>query len=358
MNRRASCSAIFAAIFAAVAVSISACAGFDLSVGYDASPAANFDYFWRLFDENYASFAEKGVDWDAVRSEREPLVDEGMSEDELFDLLASMIYELDDPHVSLRNPTRFANSARSSELRTQFREATTGAYLEGASLRGGGRFVTGRIAGRPELAYVRIKNFSPGGGAGSMMANHSEWAEDIDPIMAAFADAAGLIVDLRDNRGGLMQDVAYIAGRFYAEDEVYAVTREKTGPGREDFGSPYELRIAAGGTRAPEVPLVVLTNRLTTSAGEFMAMALLRLPGARQVGTRTAGGFSFRTLHELPNGWTCTVSTQRVRTSEGLSYEGAGIVPPPGFVVQNTEEAAAQGRDPQLEAALVLFAGE
>ncbi|MDP3179174.1 MAG: S41 family peptidase [Spirochaetaceae bacterium] len=350
--------ALSRALAAALAICLLASCRFDLSSGFDTSPLVNFRYFWELYAREYALFEEKGLDWEAVKARTEPFVREDMSEDELFDLLAGMLYLLNDRHDRLSSPGRFANSGRANEVVTLFSEVRATGYLDRAIVAGEGRIVHGRIASRPSIAYLRIGSFAPGHSTGSMAARHSAWAEDIDGVLVDLigeggqAGAEALIVDLRDNQGGLLQDVAFIAGRFFGSELVYALTREKSGPGPTDFSPPYELRILPAGRTVPPLPILVLTNELTTSAGEFMSLALLRRPDARQGGTRTAGAFSFRTLHELPNGWTCTVSMQKVLSPEGVSYEGVGIVPDPARRWANSAAGIAAGRDEQLEAAI------
>ena len=65
---------------------------------------AVFDQFWTDYAENYPFFKAKGIDWSAVRAKYRPQVTPGMSDEALFDLLASMIKPLGDAHTALRTP--------------------------------------------------------------------------------------------------------------------------------------------------------------------------------------------------------------------------------------------------------------
>jgi carboxyl-terminal processing protease len=328
----------------------------DLSRGYSEDPRVVFEYFCDLYEQEYALFEERGVDWPTAKATGQALVDSDTTDEELFEALASMLELLDDPHVTLSSPFRFmCSSARASE-RTYFKESVALSYLSGAASIDGGRVRYGRIAGQPSIAYLRIRSFATDGS--SMMANHSAWAEETDAVFDSFSDAAGLIIDIRDNGGGLMQDVGWIAGRFTDSDRAYAMEREKTGPGSGDYGAPVEIVVPARTPAFPHVPIVVLVNGWTTSAAEFMALAFIYFRDARIVGQRSAGGFSFRTRHELPNGWVCTVSMQKVSTPEGVSYEGSGISPTevPDSVGLD-ELSVSSGQDRQMERAIAALTG-
>jgi len=64
-------------------------------------PIKNFEYLWRTFNRNYGIFGPKKVDWDALYGVYRPRVTSQTTDDELFDIMASMLGHLNDNHVLL-----------------------------------------------------------------------------------------------------------------------------------------------------------------------------------------------------------------------------------------------------------------
>jgi carboxyl-terminal processing protease len=78
-------------------------------------PEEIFEQLWATFEEEYAPFEERGVDWDLQYGIYRPMVTSGTTEDELFDILSLMLSSLDDGHVSITAPGRevfFSNRIR------------------------------------------------------------------------------------------------------------------------------------------------------------------------------------------------------------------------------------------------------
>jgi hypothetical protein len=67
----------------------------------DSTPTATFEYLWQLFNDYYAFFEEHSVDWNAQYGELRPLVDDTMTDEELFDVIEALLEPLDDDHVLL-----------------------------------------------------------------------------------------------------------------------------------------------------------------------------------------------------------------------------------------------------------------
>ena len=68
---------------------------------YDDSPQGNFEALWRIMDEHYCFFTDKQIDWNAIYNKYQRQVEIGMSQGQLFEVLANMIGELKDGHVNL-----------------------------------------------------------------------------------------------------------------------------------------------------------------------------------------------------------------------------------------------------------------
>ncbi len=194
----------------------------------------------------------------------------------------------------------------------------------------------------------------------------------------------GLVLDLRENAGGLLEQAVGVANLFLKEGVIVRVVGR--GP---DY--PKVHRAAAERALCPDLPLVVLINRHSASASEVLAGALQDHRRAPVVGERSYGKFLVQTVEELPMEYG-TVLFKRTtaiyetpaghhyqrRLSQGASDPLAGILPDlvvPMSAQENAkladifanEEYAdwnpsqpgvhVEFVDPQIEAALALLAG-
>ena len=82
-------------------------------------PERNFEALWKTFDEKYFHFGVKNIDWQAVYRIYRPKVTAKTTDDELFDVLATMIAHLNDNHVGLRSPSRRFGAGILQELRME-----------------------------------------------------------------------------------------------------------------------------------------------------------------------------------------------------------------------------------------------
>jgi len=164
-----------------------------------------------------------------------------------------------------------------------------------------------RVAGTA-IGYVRLVSF-PGSAT-----------ERVDQAVRSLVDrgAKGLILDLRDNPGGLLSQAVQTASLFLRYGIVCTVEGEHQEP------RTYEVTGSAPYSR---LPLVVLTNAGTASAAEIAAAALADHGRAVLVGERTYGKGSVQSVKELSNGAALKLTTARYRTPSGLDITGLGVGP-------------------------------
>lgn len=149
---------------------------------------------------------------------------------------------------------------------------------------------------------------------------------------------AGLVIDLRNNPGGLLS-AAVEAASYFVDRGVIVRTR---GP---SFG---ERTYASRGNSVPNLPVAVLINKGTASAAEIMAGAIQDYTMGVLVGTQTFGkGLVQEIVMRLPDGGAIKLTTGEYFTPTGRSVQDAGLTP--DIVV---ERADGEQGDPQLEAAL------
>ena len=129
----------------------------------------------------------------------------------------------------------------------------------------------------------------------------------------------GLLLDLRDNGGGLLREAVLVSDEFL-NSGVILTTRGRSG----DLIREFEAR--RGGTR-PKWPIVILINAQTASAAEIVAGALSDQDRAVLVGTRTFGKGSVQNLFELPDGSALKLTIALYYTPSGRSIQAEGISP-------------------------------
>lgn len=154
-------------------------------------------------------------------------------------------------------------------------------------------------------------------------------------------DARALVLDLRENGGGLVEEAVNVASAFLPQG-VVAVEEGRRGQVTL-IVRPAVHRFAG--------PVVVLVNRGTASASEIVAGAL-QDAGVSLVGGRTFGKGTVQTVYFLQAGWGLRITTARYRTRAGRAIDGTGLTPDVP-VVQAVNQVQGPG-DTQLEIARVL----
>ncbi len=173
--------------------------------------------------------------------------------------------------------------------------------------------VEGRVL-RDRVVYVHLRMFQ------------EDTADQLRRVLdeavertAAQGGVRGVILDLRNNPGGLVSSAVLVADEFL-RDGLIVSTR-----GRGDK-LLRENRATEAGTR-PNWPMVVLVNGYSASASEIVAGALHDHKRAVIVGTRTFGKGSVQNVIELPDGSALKLTTALYYTPSGRSIQAQGIEP-------------------------------
>ncbi len=164
------------------------------------------------------------------------------------------------------------------------------------------------------MVYVRIKAFQDGAAR--------ELSRALDEAVVRLrrrGEVQGVLLDLRDNGGGLLQEAVWVSDEFLATGGVVS-TRGRDGK----VIKQYSARRA--GTR-PKWPIVVLINENTASASEIVAGALQDQRRATVVGVRSFGKGSVQTIFDLPGGSALKLTISRYFTPSGRSIQAQGITP-------------------------------
>jgi carboxyl-terminal processing protease len=151
----------------------------------------------------------------------------------------------------------------------------------------------------------------------------------------------GLILDLRNNPGGLLDAAVDVAGEF-AGRKVILHERKKDGSEK--------AYTAQMGADAPNVPLVILVNKNTASAAEIVSGALRDQQHAPLIGEKTYGKGSVQLVYDLSDGSSLHVTVAQWYTPDNHQIQGQGLTP--DIEAPLTDDDRAQNRDPQLDKAL------
>ena len=307
------------------------------------TPQGNFEALWKIIDERYCFFdykqKEYGLDWNEVYRRYKPQFDDAMNITQEFEVLANMLSELRDGHVNLYSSFDVArNWSWQEDYPSNFSDTLTRKYL-GTDY----RISTGmqyRILD-DQTGYLRCSSFSYELGEGNL-----------DEILYYLAPCRGLIVDLRDNGGGLITSAEQLAARFTNEETLVGFMQHKTGKGHNDFSPMEEQWLKPSNGLRWQKGVVVLTNRGVFSAANEFVKYMKCFPHVTVVGDRTGGGAGMPFSSELPGGWSVRFSACPMYDRSRQSTE-FGI--DPDYVVALTDADFADGRDTLIEFARSLF---
>ena len=171
--------------------------------------------------------------------------------------------------------------------------------------------VEGRLFDR-KLAYVKIKTFQD--------RTDGYLRKSLDSLRAeAGGPLGGLVLDLRHNPGGLLDQAVKVADRFL-DGGVIVTTKGRS-------GKNVEVERAHAKSAEPRYPIIVLVDGGTASASEIVAGALQDSGRAVVIGTRTFGKGSVQTVIELEDGSGLKLTIARYYTPSGRSIQERGITP-------------------------------
>jgi carboxyl-terminal processing protease len=129
--------------------------------------------------------------------------------------------------------------------------------------------------------------------------------------------AQALILDLRENGGGLLEEAVNVASIFIPDGTIVST---------DGRSQPRQVYVAQGNAFAARIPMVVLVDRGTASAAEIVTGALQDRHRALVVGTHTYGKGVFQEIQPLPNGGALDITVGEYFTPSGRNLGGAGVV--------------------------------
>ncbi|MEK8023798.1 MAG: S41 family peptidase [Candidatus Hydrogenedentota bacterium] len=169
------------------------------------------------------------------------------------------------------------------------------------------------------IGYIRISQFN------------ERTAEQLDEALAALGQkkVRALILDLRDNPGGVLSSATDVANRFIGDGVLVSVVSR----------DPRQTRIynASPGVAATRLPLAVLINKGSASAAEIVCGAIQDHKRGVIIGTKTYGKGSVQSVETLPDRSKIALTTARYVTPAGRFLHGIGLQPDSGMLVDVPE---------------------
>jgi carboxyl-terminal processing protease len=207
----------------------------------------------------------------------------------------------------------------------------------------------------PGYAWVRVSQFQD--------RTVEDFVRKVDELYKQDPKLKGIVLDLRNDPGGLLEGAVAISAAFLPSDAVVVSTNGQISESKAVFKASPEFYLRRGGPdplkRLPEalksVPLVVLVNEGSASASEIVAGALQDHKRATLMGAQTFGKGSVQTVRQLSPETALKITTARYYTPSGKSIQAKGIVPE--VMLDETAEgnlfAALRVREADLEKHLV-----
>ena len=203
----------------------------------------------------------------------------------------------------------------------------------------------------PGYAWLRVSQFQD--------RTVDDFGKKLEELYKQDPALKGLVLDLRNDPGGLLEGAVAISSAFLPSDVVVVSTNGQIADSKATFKASPEYYLRRGGSdplkRLPEavkkVPMVVLVNEGSASASEIVAGALQDHKRATIMGAQTFGKGSVQTVRQLGPDTALKITTARYYTPSGASIQAKGIVP--DVMLDETAEgnvfAALRVREADLE---------
>lgn len=299
-----------------------------------------FDFFWKSIDTKYSYFEFKHIDWDSAYTRFVYSISNEMSDDAFFDTLSVMVDLLQDGHSGIDSPF---NSHKYLGFYTRGPENFDERLIIENYSHGWGSS-TGPFKHISlcdgQVAYVYYDDFS-----------NDIADDDIDYLLEKYKDSKGMIIDIRNNFGGSVDNIFMLVKRFIHQDTHLFDSKLKNGPGHNDFTRLTQTILSpADNTYSGKV--CVLTNRKVYSAASVFTLAMQEVPNATIIGDTTGGGLGLPIGIELPNEWQIHCAGSQILSVSGVNMEW-GV--PPDIQVNMKEEDKRKGIDSIIETAIKVI---
>jgi len=320
----------------------------------DNNPKHNFQVFWDTFNEHYASFDIKNINWNEVYKQYEHKIDENTTDIELYTIFRQMIALLNDGHVKMEVPEKIENEYKNKveEQKEKYskldefnlNKEIAEIYVDSLRNYNAGMVRYGLI--NNNVGYVQINlmlmladyNLKKDLDLRNFFGQYWEKAENrkdelqrqdevdginkiLNSIIKDLPEAKSYILDLRFNGGGKDAVALDILNHFSDKEKLGYTKKARIEKG---FTNPQNFKIIPSKNHFSG-NVYILTSNLTASASEILVLASLANTNFKRIGSTTEGIFSSTLDKELPNGWEYELSNEVYQDLKGKNYENIGI---------------------------------
>lgn len=279
----------------------------------------NFESLWNIINERYCYLDEKKINWDSIYTVYSGHL-KGVKGDDFrfFKMLSVMLKELKDGHVNLISTFDVGRyNAWQGDPTEGYNYYMRKKILGPNYLTSGGmRYVKGgtNIDENIKIGYIAYDSFSSSLG-------------DMKFIFSYMSDCHGIIIDVRGNGGGLVDNANRLVSYFIDRKELVGFYSYKTGPGRGNFSDLKPEYIEPHKSlRWLTRPVVVLQDRGCYSAANDFLSKVRVAKNVVRIGLPSGGGGGMPAVSELPNGWRVRYSAVKGYGRDTVSLE-RGIQP-------------------------------
>ena len=317
-------------------------------------PKINFQVFWDTFNDHYASFDIKNIDWNEVYKNYEPKVNENTTDLELYTIFREMIALLNDGHVKMEVPEKIENEYK-NQIKEQeekyskldefnLNKEIAELYVDSLRNYNAGMVRYGLI--NNNVGYLQINSMLMLADYGlekdldlrNFYGQYWEKAENrkdelqrqdevdginkiLNSIIKDLPEAKSYILDLRFNGGGKDAVAIDVLNHFSSEEKLAYTKKARIEKG---FANPQKFKIIPSENHFSG-NVYLLTSHLTASASEILVLASLANSNFKRIGSTTEGIFSSTLDKVLPNGWEYELSNEVYQDLNGRNYENIGI---------------------------------
>ena len=278
----------------------------------NSTPTQNFDELWEVINTKYSFFELKEINWNAIREQYRPRINDNMSSFEEFEVYDDMLFELLDGHVNLfsgfnisRNWEWFLGSPENFSFSVVERDYLTDDHLITGGLRH--TLLDGNYA------FIYYGSFSRS-------------IVNLDFVTSLYSNAKGFIIDLRNNGGGSLNNATEFANRFADRERLVLRQFYKNGPAPNEFTEAIGTFSEPFGSYSITKPVIILTNRRCYSATSYFVTMMKEFPNVIVLGDQTGGGSGTPGDYLLANGWRVRFSISRATNAIGEDFE-IGVFP-------------------------------
>jgi carboxyl-terminal processing protease len=330
----------------------------------------SFELVWSTVRDRHPDPKLNNLDWQSIHDSTRPAIEKAGSMAEVRSILTGMLAKLDSSHYAIIPAGEYepvtprdalpdnqkdpgaapapavepAKPVISGDKRKEAKKVETEATSRAESTPPLSENAVVHFGNLPEMRLVFNARTLPDG------AGYIKFNEFLDPAsimprfqaaLKSFANAPGVILDLRGNPGGIGIMAAGIAG-FFIDRPGSKLGEMKTRENTLNFVIFPRPQTYSG-------PLAILLDGGSASTAEILAQGLQDLKRARVFGVRSAGAALPSDIIRLPNGDGFQFAEATYTSVGGKVIEGSGVTP--DVIVRQTIEATQSGRDLAIDAA-------